>query len=388
MKGSIEITPTRLTQHGKIKRKRIGALIIAAGMSSRMNAFKPLLPMGRDTVIQCALRRLQEGGVEYTVIVTGNKADLIEKHLEKWPVTFIRNHHYQKTQMFDSILLGLEKLRGKCDMFFLLPVDIPMFRPESLLEMIEALENCNSDCVRPSYKGKHGHPVLFSEKNIEYICSHDGRAGLKGAMDRMNIIDIVLEDMGILYDADTQEEYQELCKYRWTSIPTEGEIQEIYRYFGATHEIKSHCNAVAQTAVEICKKLGAAGWDVDQKQIEAAARLHDAAKRLPCHALKAGDMIEKMGYGKIAEIVRTHMDLPIEALQLLDERAIVYLADKLVIKDRKTTLEDRFLDATKKFDMNEEIMTSIANRLCLAKQVNQKIEEIIRRWENENNFGS
>lgn len=362
-----------------IKNKRIGALILVAGTSSRMKAFKPLLPIGQDTLIQSVLRRLQEGGVEYIVVVTGYKAHLLERHLKGWPITFVNNDQYLRTQMFDSILLGLEKLRGKCDAFFLSPADIPMVLPESLLKMIEVLENYKCDGVRPSYNGNYGHPVLFSEKAIDYICRHDGSDGLKGAIQSMDMTAIALEDAGILYDADTQEDYQKLIEYRWTSVPTEGEIQQIYGYFGATEAIQAHCRTVAQVAMAIAKKLAYAGWDMDQSQLEVAARLHDAAKKLPSHAKQAANKIQEMGYGKVAEIVRTHMDLPTEALELIDERAILYLADKLVIEEKKMTLGQRFLEANKKFGMNEEAMQSIAERLFLAKRINQKIEEIIGR---------
>lgn len=379
MKYSIESIPQTLIPDHKeiVKNKKIGALIVAAGMSSRMKAFKPLLPMGADTMIQCVIRRLQEGGVQYIVVVTGNQAHLVERHLKDWPITFVKNQRYDRTQMFDSILLGMEKLRGQCDAFFVLPVDTPMFRPESLLKMIEALETYDSDGVRPSYHGKHGHPVLFSEKSMDAICRHDGRKGLKGAMQSLNMMDMILEDQGILYDADTPADYQGLCKYRWTCVPTEGEIQQIYNLFGATEAIKAHCKAVSQAALEISQKLEQAGWNGDQRLIGVAARLHDAAKKFPDHAGEASRLIEKMGYGKVAEIVRAHMDLPEEAARIIDERAIVYLADKLVIEDQRTTLEERLIKIKRKFGMNERIMQSIAKRFFLAKQVSQKIEEIL-----------
>lgn len=253
----------------------IGAVIMAAGMSSRMEAFKPLLPLGQDTLIQCALRRLQEAGVEYIVVITGYQSHLIESHLKGWPVTLVKNNQYDRTQMFDSILLGIEKIRGNCDAFFLLPADIPMFRPETLSKMIDLLGNSEKDGVCPTYKGKRGHPVLFSKESIEYITKYDGGNGLKGFIDTLHMTEIQVDDEGILYDADTQEDYQALCRYRLRSVPTEGEIEAIYRI----NELK----------------IG------DKKEEKVAA------------------ILEKMGYGKVAEIIKSNKDLKSVTENLIDD---------------------------------------------------------------------
>jgi CTP:molybdopterin cytidylyltransferase MocA len=45
-----------------IEKGRIVALILAAGYSSRMGALKPLLPVGRSTVIEEAVTRFLDAG--------------------------------------------------------------------------------------------------------------------------------------------------------------------------------------------------------------------------------------------------------------------------------------------------------------------------------------
>ena len=327
----------------KTNKKHVGALIIAAGMSSRMKAFKPLLRVGQDTLIQCAVKRLKEAGVEPIVVVTGNKSHLLETNLQELPVSIVKNQNYASTEMFDSILLGLEQLRGKCDGFFILPADVPMFSPESLTKMIDKLNNCNSDGVNASYLGKHGHPVLFSEMSMDFISSYNGRYGLKGAMAMMNITSLELEDQGILYDADTKEDYEALCSYRFKCVPIESEIEKIYIHFGTTDLMKAHCNEVALKVVEICEKLNLIGWVINQKQVEAAARLHDVAKKLPHQPQQVAAMIEEMGYGQLAEIIRTPLELAKDTLELTDGRAILYLSDLLVNENNLLTHSERLL---------------------------------------------
>ena len=105
----------------------IGAVITAAGMSSRMGEFKPMLSIGTISIAQRVTATLRQAGAEKMVMVTGNNAEELERHLSKSRVIFLRNENYASTQMFDSAKIGLEYLRGKCDVVLFTPVDVPLF---------------------------------------------------------------------------------------------------------------------------------------------------------------------------------------------------------------------------------------------------------------------
>ena len=102
----------------------IGAVITAAGMSSRMGEFKPMLSIGTISIAQRVTATLRQAGAEKMVMVTGNNAEELERHLSKSRVIFLRNENYASTQMFDSAKIGLEYLRGKCDVVLFTPVGI------------------------------------------------------------------------------------------------------------------------------------------------------------------------------------------------------------------------------------------------------------------------
>ena len=53
----------------------LGAVITAAGMSSRMGDFKPLLNIGAISVSQRIITTLKQAGKEIIVVVTGFHAD-------------------------------------------------------------------------------------------------------------------------------------------------------------------------------------------------------------------------------------------------------------------------------------------------------------------------
>ena len=89
---------------------RYGAVILAAGIASRMGDFKPLLPMGEESVIQNVVRVLREAGVQQIVVVTGYRKEVLEEHLKNASVMFVHNERFAQTKMFDSVKLGLDGL--------------------------------------------------------------------------------------------------------------------------------------------------------------------------------------------------------------------------------------------------------------------------------------
>ena len=106
---------------------RFGALIVAAGMSSRMGDFKPMLNIGSISIAERIIATFQQSGINNIVMVTGYNATTLERHLSNKGIIFLRNEDYEHTQMFDSAKIGLEYLKSRCDKIFFTPVDIPLF---------------------------------------------------------------------------------------------------------------------------------------------------------------------------------------------------------------------------------------------------------------------
>ncbi|HLZ18614.1 MAG TPA: NTP transferase domain-containing protein, partial [Smithellaceae bacterium] len=61
--------------------KKIAAVIVAAGFSSRIGSFKPLLPMGSSTIIETAINTFRSIGVGNIVVITGYNAEVLEAHI-------------------------------------------------------------------------------------------------------------------------------------------------------------------------------------------------------------------------------------------------------------------------------------------------------------------
>ena len=75
-----------------------GAVVVAAGMSSRMGDFKPMLSIGSISVAQRVVATLKQAGAARVVVVTGYNAEELERHLASSGVVFLRNENYRTTQ--------------------------------------------------------------------------------------------------------------------------------------------------------------------------------------------------------------------------------------------------------------------------------------------------
>ena len=190
---------------------QIGAVIVAAGMSSRMGDFKPMLNIGSISIAQRIVATFHQAGVTKIVVVTGYNAQLLERHLANNGLVFLRNEDYATTQMFDSAKIGLSWLKDKCDRILFTPVDIPLFTAMTVTSLIES----GAELACPVCEGRTGHPLLISASLAERLLEDGGEGGMQGAISRcgteMTLVPV--EDPGVLHDADTPDDYKALLRY-------------------------------------------------------------------------------------------------------------------------------------------------------------------------------
>ena len=190
---------------------QIGAVIVAAGMSSRMGDFKPMLNIGSISIAQRIVATFHRAGVTKIAVVTGYNAPLLERHLSNSGLVFLRNEDYASTQMFDSAKIGLAYLRDKCERILFTPVDIPLFTAMTVTELIES----GAELCCPVCEGRTGHPLLIASSLVDAILADSGEGGLQGAIARCGaeMLQIPVEDPGVLHDADTPADYKALLQF-------------------------------------------------------------------------------------------------------------------------------------------------------------------------------
>lgn len=206
--------------------KKTGAILLAAGLSSRMGDFKPMLPFGSSSVAQHMVQMLETLQVEPIIVVTGYRAEELETHLSSAGVQFIKNERYWETQMFDSIRIGIRAICGMCERCLIIPMDIPAILPDTVRQVMRI----DAPIVRTMCRGEPGHPVMVSTETAARLCEYRGEGGLRGAMEhcKIPVTNIEVEDEGIYRDMDTWEEYQQLLVWnfeRGQGYPIRPQIQ-------------------------------------------------------------------------------------------------------------------------------------------------------------------
>ena len=187
---------------------KASAVIAAAGLSSRMHDFKPLMQLDGETIITRIIRTLREAGVGEIVVVVGYRGEELERHLLPAGVRVLMNRSYAETEMLNSIKMGLASLSESCDFLFLLPGDVPLIQANTLRRMMTQ----TAQAVRPVCGGKTGHPLMVRSELIPALLDYKGPNGLNGAMEAMEleIMDLPVDDRGCTLDADTHEDMLEI----------------------------------------------------------------------------------------------------------------------------------------------------------------------------------
>jgi len=194
----------------------IDALIIAAGYSSRIKAFKPLLRFGESNIIVTIIKKLRDLGLGSIIVVSGYNHHLLEVALKGSPVNLVLNKEYERG-MLSSIKCGLGAVRSAAQGVLIFLVDQPFIGVDTLKKILAAFTKNGAGIVLPSYKGKHGHPVIISRKYFDEVFGLDENIGLRQLMqqhqDDIYEVDAPTDD--ILHDIDTWEDYKkELVMYK------------------------------------------------------------------------------------------------------------------------------------------------------------------------------
>lgn len=277
------------------KQENYCGVILAAGYSSRMQAFKPLLPVGEMTAIERSIAALKGAGVRNIAVVTGHNRERLQPVISKaGNIIEAYNEEYAKG-MFSSIKTGLAAVRenfADAKGVFLMPVDCPLISSNVLKTLMNSIDTANFFHV-PIFEGKKGHPLMIPASYIDEICGYDGNGGLKAITDKYwnRMIRVPVSEEGCLLDMDTPEGYeeikefleaecertplQELAKGRRIFLVRHGQTrQHREKMFIGRYDVPLAEDAQADIK-DTAEKIAQEQNDVDKRKMAAVATLHD-----------------------------------------------------------------------------------------------------------------
>jgi len=354
---------------------KIAAIVLAAGYSSRMGAFKPLLPFGERTLVDHVVTNLRAASVERIHVVTGFEAESLAPELARLGVTRAHNPEFA-AGMYSSIRAGVASLPADVDAFLLAPVDVPLLRPSTITRILRAAATRDSAIIYPTFRCKRGHPPLVRRALFAEILDSDDDGGLQALLARheSEASEVAVFDWGCLVDMDRRDDYRLLAAaLAGHRTPDVAECETMFDAASTPEATRRHGRAVAALATSFARRLQAAGEAIDPDLARAAALVHDIVKGRRRHAEAGAALLREFGFPEVAASVARHMNLAFDA-ERLDECAVVYLADKLVQGEIRVSLEARFASALDRFAGDPSALAGVRRRLASAQAIRTAVE--------------
>ena len=203
---------TKTKDKSSKSKSNVAAIILAAGRSERMGAFKPLLPFGSKSVIETCIQNVRSGGVNTIVVVLGqgSRAEKLKTHLLNSGVSFAFNPD-PESEMSVSIACGIRALPEKIQAVIINPVDHAAVPAEVVATVISEWAH-GARLVKPTWQERGGHPVLIDLSFREELLSLNPDGGLKSFFSdhQMQVKRIGVNSNYIARDMDTWDDYRAL----------------------------------------------------------------------------------------------------------------------------------------------------------------------------------
>lgn len=204
------------------------ALIPACGLSTRMGRPKLTLTLGGETVLQRVIDALCRAEVRSIVVVVGPQGSEVASIAEAHGAEVVTAAD-QTADMRATVELGLSYLENHFqprpeDSWLLVPGDHPLLQPAVVEQLLQARSaNPSHSIIVPTFGGKRGHPTLVDWRHVPGIRALKAGLGLNAYFRQQHaeILELAVDEPGILFDLDTPEDYERLVSGEWSVVSGE-----------------------------------------------------------------------------------------------------------------------------------------------------------------------
>lgn len=186
---------------------RVAAVILAAGLSSRMGHNKLTAEIGGKPLLRRVAETALASAARPVIVVTGNAASEAERAVSGLPVTIVENPAF-RNGLSASLIRGINAVPEDCDGSVILLGDMPSVAPALIDRLIAAFapEDDRAICVA-THRGKRGNPVLWARQFFPDIRMLEGDVGAKAliAANGEMVCEVEAPDDGPLVDIDTPD---------------------------------------------------------------------------------------------------------------------------------------------------------------------------------------
>ena len=194
--------------------RSVGAIILAAGGSSRFGRPKQLARFGGKSLVTRIVEAADAAGCSPIVVVIGSEGAKIKEELCETQVLFVENQNWG-SGIGGSIRIGMESLANvapEIEAVVMLVCDQPAVNTRIIEDLITTGEETMSDIVASSYGDTLGVPALFDRSLFAELRSLGDKAGAKSIIlkDPERVAQFAFPEGAI--DIDTWEDWEKVNK--------------------------------------------------------------------------------------------------------------------------------------------------------------------------------
>ena len=188
--------------------RRVAALVLAAGRSTRMGAVnKMLAEIGGKPLVRIAAEQAVASHAHPVIVVTGHEREKVEAALNGLPVRFVRNADYAEG-LGTSLKAGIAAVPEEADAVVVCLGDMPQVDAALINRLIAAFDpERGALVVVPSIDGRRGNPVVWSRRFFHDLMAIQGDVGARHLIGNYAevVVEVPVAGEAALTDVDTPE---------------------------------------------------------------------------------------------------------------------------------------------------------------------------------------
>jgi len=188
--------------------RRVAALVLAAGRSTRMGGPNKLLAeVGGRPLVRIAAEQALASSAKPVVVVTGHQREQVEAALKGLKVTFVHNPEFADG-LSTSLKAGIAALPADVDGAIVCLGDMPQVNARLIDRLIGAFDpERGALVVVPTIGGKRGNPVVWSRRFFTDLAALEGDVGARHLIGSYPeaVVEVAVTDKAALVDVDTPD---------------------------------------------------------------------------------------------------------------------------------------------------------------------------------------
>jgi molybdenum cofactor cytidylyltransferase len=188
--------------------RRVAAVVLAAGRSTRMGAFNKLTAeVGGKPLVRRVAEQALASRAAPVIVVTGHERDKVEAALAGLPVKFVHNANFADG-LGTSLKAGIAAVPAEADAAIVCLGDMPQVDAALIDRLIAAFDpDRGALVVLPSIDGRRGNPVLWSRRFFPELMNVQGDIGARNLIGSYAeaVTEVPVSGTAALIDVDTPE---------------------------------------------------------------------------------------------------------------------------------------------------------------------------------------